>query len=212
MLYLYQSFIFLLGRLHFFLHFFFTFMENLFKKYPILTHRHTHSPVFYRTFYPLGFLSKKPARDPLFHFTKRDFAVQVKCEGLGGPSWSWSIQGISTWRWDLTLLGPANINSAWIYLARTVVFAVLTDFEAQTRITVQMIRRWSIISKSNCTEQSRAEQSKAEQMKSGTSGTPLRLTTNLLSWNYSVSSSDWFLGTKTIYSVKKPLEIHYFNV
>ena len=35
MLYLYQIFIFLLGHLHFFLHFFFTFMENLFKKRPI---------------------------------------------------------------------------------------------------------------------------------------------------------------------------------
>ena len=32
---LYQIFIFLLGHLHFFLHFFFTFMENLFKKHPI---------------------------------------------------------------------------------------------------------------------------------------------------------------------------------
>ena len=35
LLYLYQMSIFLLGYLHFFLHFFFTFMENLFKKYPI---------------------------------------------------------------------------------------------------------------------------------------------------------------------------------
>ena len=35
LLYLYQIFIFLLGHLHFFLHFFFTFMENLFKKHPI---------------------------------------------------------------------------------------------------------------------------------------------------------------------------------
>ena len=32
---LYQIFIFLLSHLHFFLHFFFTFMENLFKKHPI---------------------------------------------------------------------------------------------------------------------------------------------------------------------------------
>jgi len=32
---LHQIFIFLLGHLHFFLHFFFTFMENLFKKHPI---------------------------------------------------------------------------------------------------------------------------------------------------------------------------------
>ena len=32
---LYQIFIFLLGHLHFFLHFFFTFMENLFKKPPL---------------------------------------------------------------------------------------------------------------------------------------------------------------------------------
>jgi len=32
---LYQIFIFLLGHLHFFLDFFFTFMENLFKKHPI---------------------------------------------------------------------------------------------------------------------------------------------------------------------------------
>ena len=37
MLYLYQIFIFLLGHLHFFLHFFFSFMENLFKKHPILS-------------------------------------------------------------------------------------------------------------------------------------------------------------------------------
>ena len=37
MLYLYQSFISLLGHLHFFLHFFFTFMENLFKKHPTTT-------------------------------------------------------------------------------------------------------------------------------------------------------------------------------
>ena len=35
LLYLYQIFIFPLGHLHFFLHFFFTFMENLFKKRPI---------------------------------------------------------------------------------------------------------------------------------------------------------------------------------
>ena len=35
MLYLYQSIIFLLGHLHFFLHFFFTFMENPIKKHPI---------------------------------------------------------------------------------------------------------------------------------------------------------------------------------
>ena len=34
-LYLNQIFIFLLGHLLFFLHFFFTFMENLFKKHPI---------------------------------------------------------------------------------------------------------------------------------------------------------------------------------
>ena len=33
---LYQIFIFLLGHLHSFLHFFFSFMENLFKKHPIL--------------------------------------------------------------------------------------------------------------------------------------------------------------------------------
>ena len=32
---LYQIFIFPLGHLHFFLHFFFMFMENLFKKHPI---------------------------------------------------------------------------------------------------------------------------------------------------------------------------------
>ena len=32
---LYQIFIFLLGHLHFFLHIFFAFMENLFKKHPI---------------------------------------------------------------------------------------------------------------------------------------------------------------------------------
>ena len=32
---LYQIFIFLLGHHHFFLHFFFTFMENLFKQHPI---------------------------------------------------------------------------------------------------------------------------------------------------------------------------------
>ena len=31
---LYQIFIFLLGHRHFFLHFFFAFMENLFKKHP----------------------------------------------------------------------------------------------------------------------------------------------------------------------------------
>ena len=36
LLYLYQIFIFLLGHLPFFLHFFFTFMESLFKKQPIL--------------------------------------------------------------------------------------------------------------------------------------------------------------------------------
>ena len=36
MLYLHQSFIFLLGHLHFFLHFFFAFMENLLKKHLIL--------------------------------------------------------------------------------------------------------------------------------------------------------------------------------
>ena len=41
LLYLYQIFIFLLGRLHFFLHFFFSFMENLLKKHPI----HPASPV-----------------------------------------------------------------------------------------------------------------------------------------------------------------------
>ena len=35
LLYLYQIFIFLLGHLHFFLHFFFLFMKNLFKKHPI---------------------------------------------------------------------------------------------------------------------------------------------------------------------------------
>ena len=35
LLYLYQIFIFLLGHLHFFLHFLFTFVENLFKKHPI---------------------------------------------------------------------------------------------------------------------------------------------------------------------------------
>ena len=35
LLYLCQIFIFLLGHLQFFLHFFFTFMENLFKKHPI---------------------------------------------------------------------------------------------------------------------------------------------------------------------------------
>ena len=35
LLYLYQPSIFLLGHLHFFLHFFFLFMENLFKKHPI---------------------------------------------------------------------------------------------------------------------------------------------------------------------------------
>ena len=35
MLYLNLIFIFLLGRLHFFLHFSFTFIENLFKKHPI---------------------------------------------------------------------------------------------------------------------------------------------------------------------------------
>ena len=35
MLYLYQILIFLLGHLHYFLHFFFAFMENLFKKHPI---------------------------------------------------------------------------------------------------------------------------------------------------------------------------------
>ena len=34
MMYLYQSFIFLLGHLHFFSHFSFMFMENLFKKTP----------------------------------------------------------------------------------------------------------------------------------------------------------------------------------
>ena len=37
LLYLCQVFIFLLGHLHFFLHFFFAFMENLFKKHPIQT-------------------------------------------------------------------------------------------------------------------------------------------------------------------------------
>ena len=43
---LYQIFIFLLGHLHFFLHFFFTFMENLFKKHPILALVciHNHAP------------------------------------------------------------------------------------------------------------------------------------------------------------------------
>ena len=35
LLYSNQVFIFLLGHLHFFLHFFSTFMENLFKKHPI---------------------------------------------------------------------------------------------------------------------------------------------------------------------------------
>ena len=35
--YLYQTFIFLQGHLHFFWHFFFLFMENLFKKHPIYT-------------------------------------------------------------------------------------------------------------------------------------------------------------------------------
>ena len=35
LLYLYQIFIFLLSHLQFFLHFFFTLMENLFKKHPI---------------------------------------------------------------------------------------------------------------------------------------------------------------------------------
>ena len=35
LLYLYQIFIFLLGHLHFFLHLFFSFMENFFKKHPI---------------------------------------------------------------------------------------------------------------------------------------------------------------------------------
>ena len=35
LLYLYQIFIFLLGHLHFFLHFIFSFMENLSKKHPI---------------------------------------------------------------------------------------------------------------------------------------------------------------------------------
>ena len=37
MLYLYQIFILLRGHLHFFLHFSYTFMENLFKKHPIST-------------------------------------------------------------------------------------------------------------------------------------------------------------------------------
>ena len=36
LLYLHQIFIFLLGHLNFFLHFFFALMENLFKKHPIL--------------------------------------------------------------------------------------------------------------------------------------------------------------------------------
>ena len=36
LLYLCQIFIFLLGHLHFFLHFFLSLMENLFKKHPIL--------------------------------------------------------------------------------------------------------------------------------------------------------------------------------
>ena len=35
-LYLYQIFVFLLDHLHFFLHFFFVLMKNLFKKHPIL--------------------------------------------------------------------------------------------------------------------------------------------------------------------------------
>ena len=39
LLYLHQIFIFLLGNLHFFLHFFFSFMENLFKKHPIHANR-----------------------------------------------------------------------------------------------------------------------------------------------------------------------------
>ena len=34
-MYLYQSFMFLQGHLHYFLHFFLTFMESLFKKHPI---------------------------------------------------------------------------------------------------------------------------------------------------------------------------------
>ena len=34
-LFMYQVFIFLLGHLHFFVHFFFTFMENLFMDHPI---------------------------------------------------------------------------------------------------------------------------------------------------------------------------------
>ena len=38
LLYLYLIFICLLGHLHFFLHFFFSFMENLFKKHPIPRH------------------------------------------------------------------------------------------------------------------------------------------------------------------------------
>ena len=43
LMFIYQIFSSLLGHFHFFVHFFFTFMENFFMVHPILNHSASHS-------------------------------------------------------------------------------------------------------------------------------------------------------------------------
>ena len=64
MLYLYQSFIFLLSHLHFFLHFFFTFMVNLFKKHPIIGDYVVTSTLFNIGCLGLNLASKEASKLP----------------------------------------------------------------------------------------------------------------------------------------------------
>ena len=48
--------------------------------------------------------------------------------------------GFSLWKWNLILVRPLHINSARIFYAKSIVFASLTDFVTQKRITVQKRR------------------------------------------------------------------------
>ena len=74
-LYLCQIFIFLLDHLHFILHFFFTFMENLFKKHPLPSLMHDQVITFPVHHLQIALLMKSVVlANTLFSFPMMDVA------------------------------------------------------------------------------------------------------------------------------------------
>ena len=116
LLYLYQIFIFLLGHLHFFLHFLFMSMENLFKKHPI------HVPIFspqkcftcfeYRGAYQrfgdsnpgttyLMLLPTRKSNDISTTKLWKSVSLQHKNQIFKKDSWMWvRYYGKKSWNWD----------------------------------------------------------------------------------------------------------------